>query len=167
MPHSTTDLPSQITTKTMASTTSHANGRLNGGASSTSLDNKWKRASLPASDIYGELRNPIDSGRVRSGSIISTASTAVVHRKSQYYESMHNPREKVIRESPMIAELRTNVIVSSSSRNASPPNRHADQRRIHTCHRPLISPRDAILQTRLVNHDQHRPQFLSRLGWHI
>ncbi|QIW96562.1 hypothetical protein AMS68_002080 [Peltaster fructicola] len=103
MPHSTTDLPNK---SKMTSIASHTSARLNGGPSSTSLDNKWKRASLPASDTHGEL-----GARGRSGSIISTASTAVVHRKSHYYDSVHNTRDKVVRESPLIAELRTNVII--------------------------------------------------------
>lgn len=116
MPHSTTDLPSQAyasSTRTMTSSASYANGRLNGGASTTSLDNKWKRASLPVSDSYGDLRSPIDSARGRSGSITSTTSAAVTHRKSQYYDSSNHglSREKVLKDSPIIAELRTNVIV--------------------------------------------------------
>ena len=58
-------------------------------------------------------------------------------------------RERVHRESPIIAELRTNVIVSidapmkiSGAKLTDPP---IDQRRIHTGHRPVISPCSEIL----------------------
>lgn len=122
MPHSTVDgvdtrRHTQAPAKSMTSSSSFApNGRSNGGSSA--IDNKWKRASLPISDIYSEYgsRNAEANGRGRSGSIVSTGA-ALHNRRSQYYDENRDlsstVKEKVLRDSPIIAELRTNVIVSS------------------------------------------------------
>lgn len=84
-----------------------ANGTSNGAGAST-LDSKWRRASLPIADMYSD----INGLRARSGSAKSNSSNAI--RRSQYHETTHHgaiTKDKILRDSPVIAELRTNVIV--------------------------------------------------------
>jgi murein DD-endopeptidase MepM/ murein hydrolase activator NlpD len=71
----------------------------------------------------------IDRGAPGDQAIFSDAKTPeqkqLAKRKSQYYqdvfsarESNSSPRERVLKESPILADVRTNVIVSSPHSNA-------------------------------------------------
>lgn len=89
--------------------------------------NDWKRKSAPGSE-YAELiasqafnfddlrqRGPGDRSSVHSTSYNDAAKrrSQFLEEQSQYKDSvMSQSREKIVRHSPVVAELKTNVIVS-------------------------------------------------------
>ena len=81
------------------------------------------RASLPGPDVYADLLGKTDVDEFMQkhlgdrNSMIATYNNSSKHR-TQYYEEQFqyrdngsSVRERVQRESPVVAELRTNVIV--------------------------------------------------------
>ena len=100
-----------------------------------------------------------------NGSLDPKRRTTSYDEQYQYKNNAYSTaRERVHRESPIIAELRTNVIVSfdapmnisGAKLTDSPP----DQRRIHTGHRLVVSPCCEILAARLLSDDQCRSQLV-------
>ena len=90
--------------------------------------NAWKRTSLPTTDFYSDLstRPQLDEllqQRAREAERkILQYDNVPKHRTPQTAEASKNGlstsvREKIQRASPLIAELRTNVIVSSLLQN--------------------------------------------------
>jgi len=84
--------------------------------------------------------------------------TTSYEEQYQYKDNAHGTaRERVHRESPVIAELRTNVIVSVSSVSAAVAiltTCPKDQRRIHASDRYVISPGSEIYTPRFIDYDQ-------------
>lgn len=81
--------------------------------------NAWKRGSLPVADAYASnIDEAVGSRTAGDRSSMSQYNNAGKHR-TQYYEDQFRykdnevgtVKERVQRESPVIAELRTNVIV--------------------------------------------------------
>ena len=94
-----------------------------------------------------------------NGSLDPKRRTTSYDEQYQYKNSAYNTaRERVHRESPIIAELRTNVIVSIDASieisGAMLTNLSTDQRRIHTGHRLVISSCCEILTAGFLRHDQ-------------
>lgn len=128
-----------------------------------------RRKSAPNSHTYAEVME--QGGPVQEGPILkrnadrenrrSNSYNEESKRRSQHYEEQFQykngllgpSKEKVQRQSPVVAELKTNVIVSWSCvlNNDTLPLANdggvTDQRRIHACNRPFAPPRAAIPTT--------------------
>lgn len=107
-----------------------------------------------------------------NGSLDPKRRTTSYDEQYQYKNNAYSTaRERVHRESPIIAELRTNVIVSIDAPMQLPgawlTDTPIDQRRIHTSHRLVISPCSEILTARLFCDDQCRSQLVSCSCGHI
>jgi hypothetical protein len=92
--------------------------------------NAWKRKSAPGGQEYEELFRQTSSGNFEDllrqrgagdrNSVHNTSYNDASKRRSKYFEeefqykdnAMTQSKEKVQRQSPVIAELKTNVIVS-------------------------------------------------------
>lgn len=97
-------------------------------------------------------------------------------KRTQYFEDQFaykdghagSARERVQKDSPVIAELRTNVIVRilRLHLDVNLPNKaSAGQRRIHSSNRHVIPPQHALLPSRKRHHDKYRPQRLFTPRW--
>lgn len=96
------------------------------GAPSLSQDQNWqKRRSLPIADAYAHLiakgEFTEEAFNLMAGDRGSVSLNGDSKRRTQYFEeqfqykdnAVGGARERVQREAPVIAELRTNVIVSA------------------------------------------------------
>jgi hypothetical protein len=94
-----------------------------------------------------------------NGSLDAKRRTTSYDEQYQYKNNAYSSaRERVHRESPIIAELRTNVIVSIDApmkvSGAKLTDSPTDQRRIYVGDRPVISSCSEILTARLFGDDQ-------------
>ena len=86
-------------------------------------------------------------------------------RRTQYFEDQFiykdghfgSARERVLKEAPVIAELRTNVIVCAAPSLPSPTilTLFTGQGRIHPSDRHVVSSQHSICSSRIQHHDQH------------
>ncbi|KAF2764066.1 hypothetical protein EJ03DRAFT_340057 [Teratosphaeria nubilosa] len=132
---------------TTTTTTTHANGI---GLAQTKRNSRsylqsqsstaWKRASSPVAEAYADLVGPganigVLAGR-KAGDRTSMGQYIDNRRRTQLYEDQFrykdneagSVRERVQRESPVIAELRTNVIIKDEFTLVSDLSYHLAQR---------------------------------------
>lgn len=136
-----------------------------------------QRSSLRITQSYSDLIGGSDLKNINppramggnrtsmNGSLDPKRRTTSYDEQYQYKNNAHGTaRERVHRESPIIAELRTNVIVSidapTKTSGAILTNPPTDQRRVHIGHRLVISPCAKILTARLFRDDQCRSQLV-------
>ena len=89
--------------------------------------NAWNRTSSPTADLIGKRGSIVEimEGRqARDRTSVGTYNDASKHRMAYYEDQFRykdgevgTSRERVYRQSPVIAELKTNVIVSCASAN--------------------------------------------------
>jgi hypothetical protein len=128
-----------------------------------------RRKSAPGANSYAEIM--AQGGPVQDFPILrrdaqrdnrrSLTFTEDSKRRSQHFDNAGSTKEKVQRASPVVAELKTNVIVSwrgMSYYDALPFTNNCgcgvDQRRVHACNRPLATPCTTLPAQQLMYHDQ-------------